>query len=65
MAIFWNVAPCSLVEIDRRFRYAYFRDDRGSKHIWNVDQFLPDYTVQHNRRLYLIENMCDVTAFRF
>jgi hypothetical protein len=35
MAVFWDVAPCSLVDIDRRFR-DYFPDDGGSKHIWNV-----------------------------
>jgi hypothetical protein len=23
MAVFWDVAPCSLVDIDRRFRCAY------------------------------------------
>jgi hypothetical protein len=25
-------------------------DDGGSKNLWNVDQFLPDYTAQHPRR---------------
>jgi hypothetical protein len=28
-------------------------DDGGSKHLWNVSQFLPDYTVQHPRRSHL------------
>jgi hypothetical protein len=40
MAVFWDVAPCSLVDIDRRFR----------AHLWNVGQFLQDYTAQHPRR---------------
>jgi hypothetical protein len=25
-------------------------DNGGSKHLWNVRQFLPDYKVQHQRR---------------
>jgi hypothetical protein len=34
--VFWNVASCSLVEINRRFRGAYclrHRPDLGSKHL--------------------------------
>jgi hypothetical protein len=27
-----------------------FDDDGGSKHLWNVGQFLPDYTAQRPRR---------------
>jgi hypothetical protein len=26
------------------------RDGGGSKHLWNVGQFLPDYTEQHPTR---------------
>jgi hypothetical protein len=40
MTVFYDVAPCSLVEVYRRF----------SKHPWNVGKLLPDYTVQHPRR---------------
>jgi hypothetical protein len=57
MTVFWDVVPCSLVEIHRCFRGAYclhHQNDRphdgGSKHFWNVFQFLRDYTVQHPRR---------------
>jgi hypothetical protein len=25
-------------------------NDGGKKHLWNVSQYLPDYTVQHPRR---------------
>jgi hypothetical protein len=39
MGVFWDVAPCSLADIDR--------DDKGSKLLWNVSQ---DYTVIHTRR---------------
>jgi hypothetical protein len=33
MAVFWDVAPCSLVETD-------------SKSLWNVGQFLQNYTAR-------------------
>jgi hypothetical protein len=38
---FWDVAPCSLVEIDRRF---------GGQDLWNVSQFLRAYTAHHPSR---------------
>jgi hypothetical protein len=28
-----NVAPCSVVEVDRRFRNLYRSDDGGSRHV--------------------------------
>jgi hypothetical protein len=40
--VFWDVAPCSLVEVYRRFR--------DSKHLWDAGKLLPDYTAQHPRR---------------
>jgi hypothetical protein len=52
MTVFWGVAPCSLAEIDRRFRGAYchhYQDDGGSEYLWNLGQFLPDYLVQRLR----------------
>jgi hypothetical protein len=37
ISIFWDVAPCSIVEVDRRFRGAYCLhhqgDEAGSKHL--------------------------------
>jgi hypothetical protein len=37
MTAFWDIAPCSLIEVDRRFRGAYCvhhqGDDGGSKHL--------------------------------
>jgi hypothetical protein len=54
MKVFWNIAPCSLVEIDRWFRDAYclhqLPGGGDSKHLWNVGQFLPDYMTQYPRR---------------
>jgi hypothetical protein len=38
MTVFWDVAPCSLVDTDRRFREAkylnYQGEDGGSKLLW-------------------------------
>jgi hypothetical protein len=61
MTIFWDAAPCSLVETDRRFRGAHCLHHHGdewvlrpngggSKHLWNISQFLPDYMAHHPRR---------------
>jgi hypothetical protein len=53
MIVFCNVAPCSLVESNRRFIRAYCLNHQGpggSRHLRNVGQCLPDYTVQHSRR---------------
>jgi hypothetical protein len=45
--IFWDVAPCSLIEIDRCFWRAYCLHNRGPD---GFGQFLRDYTAQHPRR---------------
>jgi hypothetical protein len=50
MTVFWDVALCSLVEINWCFKGAYCPHDGGSKNLWNVSQFLPNYTLQHLRR---------------
>jgi hypothetical protein len=44
---FWVVAPCSLIELYRRFRGP---DDGGSKDLWNVGKLLPDYRALQPRR---------------
>jgi hypothetical protein len=59
MNVLWAVAPCSVVEVYRRFRGAcclhhqvflhHRPDDVGSKHLWNVGKCLPDYTAQQLR----------------
>jgi hypothetical protein len=59
MAVFWDVPPCRLVEIDGRFRGACcheWPDDGGSKDLCN-GIFLPDDTVQHPRRQSCINDM--------
>jgi hypothetical protein len=47
MAVFGVVAPCSLIEVCRRFK-AMSRPDDG--HLWNVGTLLPDYAMQQPRR---------------
>jgi hypothetical protein len=50
---FLDVMPCSLVKTERRVTCVYFLhqgDDGGSRHLWNVSQFLPDYETQYPRR---------------
>jgi hypothetical protein len=43
-------------------------DVAGSEHLWNVNQFVPDYTFQHPRRqssseIGLMITMYDVTVY--
>jgi hypothetical protein len=49
MIAVWNIAPCSLVALDRRFRVAYclhnYCDDvGGSTYLWNVGLLKRNYT---------------------
>jgi hypothetical protein len=44
LAVFCDAVLSSLVEIDRRFKGTY------CLRVWNVSQFLRDYTAQHPRR---------------
>jgi hypothetical protein len=63
MTVLWDAAPYSLAEIDRCFtgayclhhqddtrKFPYRPGDGGSKHFWNIGQFLRGYTAQHPRR---------------
>jgi hypothetical protein len=55
MAVFWVVAPCSLIEVYQRFRRPYCPPSSGrlpsaSKDLWNVGKLLPDYTALQPRR---------------
>jgi hypothetical protein len=47
MTVFWDVSPCSLVEIYRRFRCACCLHYQGSKYLWNVGKFLLDSKTQY------------------
>jgi hypothetical protein len=48
---FWDIAPCSQKLSDvweplmHSIMIAMHKEDWGSKHLWNVYQFLPDYTA--------------------
>jgi hypothetical protein len=55
MAVFWDIALCTLVDIDQCFRGAYcvhhqVLDDGGSKYLCNVSQHVSDYMAQCPRR---------------
>jgi hypothetical protein len=54
MAVFWVVAPCSLVEVYQRFRGTcclhHEGDDGSSMYHRNVGKLLPDYTALQLRR---------------
>jgi hypothetical protein len=49
MTVFWEEAPCSLIEIDGHFMGSH-RGDGGSKLLRNVGQLLADYMAQNSRR---------------
>jgi hypothetical protein len=56
MAVFRDVAPCSLVEVYQCFRdpcclhhQGDESDDGGSKDLWNVGKLLLDYTALQPR----------------
>jgi hypothetical protein len=61
MTVFWDIAPCSFVEVGRRFRGAYCFNRRpdcgGSKDLWNVGKlyentwwYIPNDSHLHTRR---------------
>jgi hypothetical protein len=58
MAVAWDVAPCSLVQVHQCFRGPcclhhqgpHSPNDGGSKDLWNVGKLLPDNTVLQPRR---------------
>jgi hypothetical protein len=55
ITVLWDVAPCGMVEVYRHHRGAcYFHhqgvDERGSKHLSNINKLLPYYMAQHPRR---------------
>jgi hypothetical protein len=55
IAVFWVVAPCSLVEVYQRFRSPCYLhhpgpDDGGCKDLWNGGKLLPDYTTLQPKR---------------
>jgi hypothetical protein len=54
MRAFWDIAPCNLVGVDRRFRGAYclhHHPDGGSPHFSNVSLLQWDYSTLYLRKL--------------
>jgi hypothetical protein len=67
MAVFWIVAPCSLVEVYQRFRgpccFQHRHDDGGSKDRGNVGKLLPDYNPEDSHlHTHCHENLKSYTA---
>jgi len=54
MTAFCNIAPCSLVEVDRRFRGYYCLhhqgDDWGSTQVWNAGLLQQDYMALSSQK---------------
>jgi hypothetical protein len=52
MTAFWCITPCSLVELNRRFKSATNRPDNGgSMHLWNVGILQREYKAIYSRKL--------------
>jgi hypothetical protein len=49
-AAFWDVVPCSLIEVDQRFK--------GSYCLWNVG-LLQDYKMLYRRKCHLHTHCCE------
>jgi hypothetical protein len=55
MALFWDVAPCSLVNNDWHFKgtccfiigSAALMTEAVNMLLWNISQYLPDYVAEH------------------
>jgi hypothetical protein len=61
---FWDIVPCRLVVVDRRFKGVYcllcqgdLPDNGGSTHLRNVGLLQRDYSAQYPRRLSSPENI--------
>jgi hypothetical protein len=50
MAVFWVVAPCSLVEVYQHFRGPCCLHHQGSMDLWNIGKILPHYMALQPRR---------------
>jgi hypothetical protein len=73
---FWDAAPCTLVDVYRRFRGTYCLhnhrpDGGGSKHLSNVGKLLPDYKMHvpednhlHIRRREILKSHPDCRCCR-
>jgi hypothetical protein len=51
MTAFWDIAPCSLVDVDRRFRAIHRPDNGGITHLWKFGLLQRNYTALNSRRL--------------
>jgi len=51
IVVFWNVLPCNLHLQGRRLLALPYPEDGGSKFLWNICIYLPNYMVLHPWRL--------------
>jgi hypothetical protein len=59
MAVFWVAAPCSLVEVHRRFRHAYCLHHQGDESLVSdqtTRRTIPEGSHLHIRRRENLEN---------
>jgi hypothetical protein len=68
--LLWDVAPCSLVDTDRRFRGACClscqgNGDGGSENLCRVFKFLPCYRSQHPSRQSIFILTAVITGISF
>jgi hypothetical protein len=59
--VVWGIAPCVLVEVDRRFRGTYYLHHHGnvggSMHLRNVGLLKRDFTDLYFRRLFSSDSL--------
>jgi hypothetical protein len=60
MTTFWNIAPCSLVEVDRRFRDAYCLDHQDYASL-KRRRDMPEWNRSVNSRDSLFSSQCSAT----
>jgi hypothetical protein len=47
-----GITPCSVIEVDQRFTWAYCIHHQGDDHhLWNIILLLPDDMAQYPRKL--------------
>jgi hypothetical protein len=65
MAVFWVVAPCTLIWVYRRFEDLYclhHRGDWGNTDLWKVGRLIPIYMAPQPRRQHLQKRYSDVVC---
>jgi hypothetical protein len=48
-AVFWDVMPCSTVDV-YRLSEPFFSEDGGRTFLRNIGKYIPDYMASHTRK---------------